>query len=335
MSGCKMELFLGIDTSCYTTSLAIVDGEGNLLSEARRLLVTPPGGRGLAQNEAVFQHINNLPDLFDQLCADADTSRLRGIAASIRPRPVQGSYMPVFRVARSFGRSLSAMFGVPFTGTSHQEGHLAAGIWSARGPQETEFLAVHLSGGTTELLHVSKGTGSDNTGQVFKINLLGGTSDLHAGQFVDRVGVALGLPFPAGPQLEQLARTCPEDDSVAVTIPSSVKGYQISFSGPETQALRLIAQNTAKPLVARAVEKCIAASLEKLVRRAVADTGTKDVLIVGGVSANIFIREKLTAKLNHREIGVRLYFADPGLSSDNAVGTALIGQQQAKIQEMV
>lgn len=331
-----MELFLGIDTSCYTTSLAIVDGEGNLLSEARRLLVTPPGGRGLAQNEAVFQHINNIPELFAQLCAAVDTRRLGGIAASVRPRPVQGSYMPVFRVARSFGHSLSAMMGVPFTGTSHQEGHLAAGIWSAKGPKETEFLAVHLSGGTTELLQVSKVPESARTGRVFEIALLGGSSDLHAGQFVDRVGVAMGLPFPAGPQLEQLARNCPEGDpdSAAVTIPSSVKGYQISFSGPETQALRLIAQNTAKALVARAVEKCIAASLEKVIRKAVAATGIKDVLIVGGVSANIFIREKLTAKLHHRSVGARLYFAGPGLSSDNAVGTALIGRQNLKSRKL-
>jgi N6-L-threonylcarbamoyladenine synthase len=323
-----MELFLGIDTSCYTTSLAVVDGEGNLLFEARRLLVTPKGGRGLAQNEAVFQHINNLPELFTQIFSMMAADQLKGIAASVRPRPVEGSYMPVFRVARSYGKSLSAILGVPFFGTSHQEGHLSAGLWSAQGPKENEFLAVHLSGGTTELLRVTSVSGSG----VFGIDLLGGTTDLHAGQFVDRVGVALGLAFPAGPQLEQLAGEEQSGDphSNSVSIPSSVKGYEVSFSGPETHALRLIEKNTPKYLVARAVENCIAASLEKVIRKAVTDTVINEVLVVGGVSANKFIREKLSARLHQKSVGARLYFASPGLSSDNAVGTALIGRQRLR-----
>lgn len=325
-----MDLFLGIDTSCYTTSLAVVDGEGNLLSEARRLLTTPQGGRGLAQNEAVFQHINNLPELFAQISAKVSVQQLRGIAASTRPRPVEGSYMPVFRVAGSYGKSLSALLGVPFTGTSHQEGHLAAGLWSAQGPQEPEFLAVHLSGGTTELLCVNRLTGSEPSERVFEITLLGGTADLHAGQLVDRVGVALGLPFPAGPHLENLAREVPAGDAPAfqVSIPSSVKGYQISFSGPETHALRLIAQNTHKPLIARAVENCIAISLEKIIRKAVLDSRIKEVLVVGGVSANQFIREKLFVRLQHKSVGARLFFAAPELSCDNAVGVAQIARQK-------
>ena len=330
--GCEMELFLGIDTSCYTTSLAVVNSEGNLLSEARRLLVTPKGGRGLAQNEAVFQHVNNLPELFAQIYADVSAMDLRGIAASVRPRPVEGSYMPVFRVAGSYGRSLSAILGVPFIAASHQEGHLAAGLWSAQGPDEKKFLAVHLSGGTTELLCVETINGSENNDNVFEISLMGGTSDLHAGQFVDRVGVALGLTFPAGPQLEQLAKEGQQVDvqGDSVSIPSSVKGYQISFSGPETQALRLIERDTPKPLVARAVEKCIATTLEKVISNAVAYTGIKEVLVVGGVSANGFIREKLSGKLHQKSVGARMYFAAPGLSSDNAVGTALIGCQKLK-----
>lgn len=330
--GCEMELFLGIDTSCYTTSLAVVNSEGNLLSEARRILVTPKGGRGLAQNEAVFQHINNLPELFGQICTDVAAKDLRGIAASIRPRPVEGSYMPVFRVAESYGKSLSAILGVPFIGTSHQEGHLAAGLWSAHGPEEKKFLAVHLSGGTTELLSVARLDGPETTDNVFVISLMGGTSDLHAGQFVDRVGVALGLTFPAGPQLEQLAREAKQNGAEAnsVSIPSSVKGYQISFSGPETQAFRLIEHDTPKHLVARAIEKCISTTLEKVITKAVVDTGIKEVLLVGGVSANSFIRERLSAKLHQRSVGARLYFAAPGFSSDNAVGTALIGRQKLK-----
>ena len=324
MSRCKMELFLGIDTSCYTTSLAIVDGEGNLFSEARKLLAPPPGGRGLAQNEAVFQHILNLPGLFTEVAGPGEMHMLRGIAASVRPRPVEGSYMPVFMVAKSFAASLAGILGIPLVLTSHQEGHLAAGLWSAGGPTEDEFLAVHLSGGTTELLHVKVGHHLDEANRFFEIKLIGGSTDLHAGQFVDRIGVSLGLPFPAGPHLELLAQSA----STEVAIPSSVKGFDLSFSGPEAAALRLVEKGVPAPDVARAVENCIANTMEKVIRKAVLETGIKAVLIVGGVSANNHVREKLCQRLHHQAVKARLHFATPRLSSDNSVGVALIGRSK-------
>ncbi len=329
-----MKLYLGIDTSCYTTSLAVIDSEGNLFSAARKALTVPPGGRGLAQNQAVFQHLANLPGLCAEVFPAAGSAGLRGIVASTRPRPVEGSYMPVFKVAESYGRSLAGLQGLPFVDTSHQEGHLAAGIWSAGGPREPEFLAVHLSGGTTELLRVVKLDGKPakyekestgcgkNVGSGFRINLLGGTADLPAGQLIDRIGVALGLPFPAGPYLEQLAREAVTDTA----IPSSVKGYAVSFSGPEAAALRLIERNLPAAEIARAVEKCIADSLWKVISKAVADTGLQSVLIVGGVAANKYLRDSLTKRLGRQTAGTELYFAAPELSSDNAVGVALIGR---------
>lgn len=316
-----MELYIGIDTSCYTTSLAIVDGEGNLLSEARKLLEVRPGGRGLAQNEAVFQHIANLPGLFSKLAKDINVKHLAGIAISTRPRPVEGSYMPVFRVAASYGQSLAAVLGIPFVETSHQEGHLAAGIWSAGGPDDKEFLAIHLSGGTTELLRINSSKAA------YHIDLMGGTRDLHAGQLIDRVGVRLGLPFPAGPHLEKLAAS----SGGKVSVPSSVKGCLISFSGPEAAAMRLIERQYPPADIARAVENCIAKTLHKVITRAIEDTGIKPVLIVGGVSANMHIRERLSQEMQRSDPEAhRLYFAAPGFSSDNAVGTALIGMERLK-----
>lgn len=320
-----MKTYLGIDTSCYTTSLAVVDGEGNLLSEARKILSVPQGGRGLSQHEAVFQHIGNLPQLLQAVVNGNNPASIQGVAASTRPRPIEGSYMPVFRVAETYGKSMASVLGVPFVSTSHQEGHLAAGIWSAGGPQEKEFLAVHLSGGTTELLLVVRREARNNRqGTGFDITILGGARDLHAGQFIDRVGVSLGLPFPAGPRLEALAAL---GGNTGITIPSSVKNYDISFSGPEAAAARLVAQKADPAGIARAVEKCIAGSLEKVLSKAVPDTGIWDVLIVGGVSANSYIRERLSERLHHKVVGARLHFAGPGLSSDNAVGIALIGME--------
>ncbi|PKM81302.1 MAG: O-sialoglycoprotein endopeptidase [Firmicutes bacterium HGW-Firmicutes-14] len=314
-----MGLYLGIDTSCYTTSLAVMDGGGSLLCEERKVLSVPQGGRGLAQNEAVFQHINNLPVLIERVLTAAPSGVLLGVTASTRPRPAAGSYMPVFKVAESYGRSIASMLKIPFVETSHQEGHLAAGIWSAGGPGGQEFLAAHISGGTTEILRVA------NAGEgQFDISILGGTADLHAGQFVDRVGVRLGLPFPAGPHLEDLAG----ESRAEISIPSSARDYTVSFSGPEAAAMRLAEQGAKPADIARAVEKCVANTLEKVIRKAVLETGLKDVLIVGGVSANRYIRERLPARLGHSAIGAKLFFASGALSSDNAVGVALVGMKK-------
>jgi len=317
-----MGLILGIDTSCYTSSVALVDMAGNLVAEGRQLLDVAEGERGLQQGAAVFQHIRNLPGLIEKLALRDRRDPVILVAASTRPRPVEGSYMPVFMVGEGFARSLAEMAGVPFLAASHQEGHLMAGIWSAGGPDKDKFLAVHLSGGTSELLLVERA--ANKNGPVFKVEKLGGTTDLHAGQFIDRVGVALGLPFPCGPALQELAA----GGRGELRAPSVVRGLDISFSGPESHVQRLIAKGENPVEIARAVERCIAATMEKLLRGAAGTTGIRDILLVGGVAANQYLRQHLRERLGHRAVGVRLFFAEPRFSTDNAVGTALIGGQK-------
>ncbi|MGI6066536.1 MAG: O-sialoglycoprotein endopeptidase [Bacillota bacterium] len=309
-------MILGIDTSCYTTSLAVVDRDGRVIEEARLLLKVKPGERGLQQSAAVFQHVQNIPLLIEGLSRHVDFNLIKGVCASTRPRPVKGSYMPVFTVSQGVGKIVAHSKGMPFFATSHQEGHIMAGIWSAKGPDRKTFLAVHLSGGTSEVLRVEK----KETG--FKIEILGATGDLHAGQFIDRIGVEMGMPFPAGPHLERIAQERNEDIPY---IPTGVKGYQFSFSGPETAARRLLSQGISRGLVARAVEHCIATTLEKVLRKAVQDHGLQDILIVGGVASNKYIRQRLRKRLEHRAVGANLYFAEPRYSTDNAIGPALIG----------
>lgn len=337
-----MPLILGIDTSNYTTSVALVDDRGHLIIQERKLLDVGEGERGLQQSSAVFQHLVRLPELLDKLWVPAISTgqgqkladSVKLIAVSTRPRPREGSYMPVFRVGEGYAKALAAALQVPLLETTHQEGHLMAGLWSAVGPQSNEFLAVHLSGGTTELLKVQRlprlrtenelEVSRSVTREFFQVELLGGTQDLHAGQFVDRVGVALGLSFPAGPALEKLA--CEAGES-KLSLPSSVKGMSISFSGPESQAQRFIAAGKQPAEVARAVENCIAVSLVKLLLQAVQLLGIKEILIVGGVAANGYIRTKLQQKLEHPAVGAKLFFAEPAYSSDNAVGVALLGRE--------
>ena len=316
-NGSAGELFLGIDTSYYTTSAALVDGSGRLLEDRRRPLAVRPGDRGHSPAEAVWKHIKSLPEEVEPLLA-AYRGRIAAVAASTRPRPAEGAFLPPFKVSEGFGRTVAASLGVPFYPSSHQEMHIMAGLWSAdRPPEGEQFLAVHLSGGTTELIRVTRRPGG------FDEELLGGTVDLHAGQFVDRVGVALGLPFPAGPHLERLMA---EGTPNRVVLPSHVDGLRLSFSGPETAAQRLVGQAAPADL-AMAVIYCIAKTLEKWLRNAMAETGLHEVLIVGGVSANQLLRQRLRVKLEHRAVGGRLSFAQPKYSTDNAVGTALLAWQ--------
>ncbi|MFD2170900.1 O-sialoglycoprotein endopeptidase [Tumebacillus lipolyticus] len=307
---------LGIDTSNYTTSVCLIDEAGQIVKEARRLLQVEQGERGLQQSAALFQHVQHLPALVESL-GDLSGS-LRAVCASARPRRIEGSYMPVFTVGSGMGRALAATHGVPFLETTHQEGHIAAGEGSAGVVPADHFLAVHLSGGTTDLLEIKR------LADGYEIAELGTSIDLHAGQLVDRVGVALGLPFPAGQHLERLARESAEEQ---VTLPSPVDGYNLSLAGPESAAMRLIAAGTKPADVARAVEGCIAKGLEKVLRKAVEEKGVKAVLIVGGVAANLYIRERLIKRLEHRAVGAKLYFALPNYSTDNAFGVARLGLQ--------
>lgn len=314
-----MDVVIGIDTSCYTTSVALVDRGENLLWEKRIILDVPLGKRGLAQSEGIFKHIENLPVLLSFLGTYLEKKRIVGVAASIRPRPIANSYLPVFKAGEGHGRSLASVLGSPFIGVSHQEGHLMAGLWSAGMELARPFLAVHISGGTTELLLVRDGKEKD---RFFEIDILGASSDLHAGQLVDRIGVALGLPFPAGKFLEELAL---QGEAGKEVLPSSINNYNINLSGAETKALRLIYQGARSSDVALAVQQCIANSLEKIIRKAINEYKIPQVLLVGGVASNQYLRERLSKRLEHKAVGAKLYFAQPQFSSDNAIGTAILG----------
>jgi len=308
-----MTAYLGIDTSCYTTSVAIVDLHGILLADERIPLVVKPGGRGLAQSEMVFQHVRNLPVIFDAIRKSLpEKFSILGVAATSRPRPVEDSYMPVFLTGHGLGRSVAALEKRPFFSLSHQEGHILAGLWSAEKLEPAEWIAAHVSGGTTEIHRVVYSRGE------LKIELLGGSCDLQAGQFVDRIGVELDLPFPAGPHLERLARTFPFSPE---SVPVSTDDTNMSFSGPASHFSRRIAAGDDPANIAASVQVCIAETLSRALRNAVQQTGTKKVLLVGGVMANQFIRKSIADKL--REEGSETTVPDPRYCSDNAVGAAI------------
>ena len=308
-----MDVAIGIDTSCYTTSTAALDRDGRLVSEVRIPLVVKPGGRGLSQSEMVFQHVRNLPLVMEEMRRVMGPGRrIVAVGTSCRPRPVEGSYMPVFLAGCGTARTLGAAMNCPVIEISHQENHVLAGLWSAGVEIETDFLAVHASGGTTEILRARLAVDG------FEIELLGGTVDLHAGQFLDRVGVSMGLPFPAGPHLERLATLC---DGIPPKTPVSVDGCNISFSGPETHVKRWLASEPEPAAVASSVQYCIAESLQRALTAAVDSSGLRTVLLVGGVAANEFIRVHVAEALQ-RSQKVSVFWPAPEFSGDNAVGAA-------------
>ncbi|WP_054949515.1 Kae1-like domain-containing protein [Numidum massiliense] len=312
---------LGIDTSNYCTSLCLLDAAGDIVAERRKWLPVPRGARGLRQGEGVFHHVQQLGELWCSIDLPVEGA-LVGVCASTAPRPSEKSYMPVFTVGRNWGQSLAHLQRVPFFETTHQEGHIAAALGTADRPLDRiqSFTALHLSGGTSDMLYVER------TGDGYAIEKVGGSTDSYAGQLVDRVGVALGLPFPAGGALEKLARNC----SGRLSVPTAVDGTTFSFSGPETALLRLIASDEAPQDIARAAENAIAKTVEKALLNAFAHGLPKRVLLVGGVAANVYIRQRLKHRLEHRAVGAALSFADVRYSGDNAYGVAAIGWAKHK-----
>ena len=312
-----MRIALGLDTSCYTTSLAAVDEAGRIILDERAPLAVAPGERGLRQSEALFQHLRQAGPLLEAWRAPAGADvAIIAVGASTRPRPTDGSYLPVFLAGATLGRALAAGAGAPFFAASHQEGHLRAALHGSAAPPAA-FLAVHLSGGTTEVLRAVR------TAAGFDLSLLGGTEDLHAGQFIDRLGVAMGLPFPAGPAFERLAAA---GRPGALHLPVAVSGLKLSLSGPLSAAERALRDGADRADLAAAALVCLSESVIRLLRAAQAATGLRAVVLGGGVSANRQLRTALTGAFP--EVG--LTFAVPRLATDNAVGVALLAMDWIK-----
>lgn len=317
-----MELAIGIDTSCYTTSVAAIDAGGSLIADARIPLQVKPGGKGLAQSEMIFQHVRNLPVVMERLRRSVGPeARMVAIGVSARPRPVDSSYMPVFLAGLGSARTVGLALGCPVYEISHQENHLLAGLWSAQMKATPEFLAIHASGGTTEILKVRSHADG------LAIELLGGSIDLNAGQFIDRVGVALGLPFPAGPALEKLAEQVAEPYPL---MPVSVVGAKISFSGPESHVQRWLVSQPSSADVAASTQRCVADSLRLALTAAVDQTGIKRILLVGGVAANQYIRSFIFSGLQQSR-QAQVTWPAPQFSGDNAAGAAWWALQQRTV----
>ncbi len=297
--------FLGIDTSNYRTSAAIYDAVSGEWRNEGRLLDVPEGAVGLRQSEALFQHTVRLHERIRAL----PEGEICAVGVSTRPRAVEGSYMPCFLAGENVARSVAHLMGVPAFTVSHQQGHIAAAALSA-GRLDLlyrPFLAWHLSGGTSELLRVIPGEDG-----LPDCKCIGGSTDLAAGQLIDRAGALLGLKFPSGAELDVMAVAAPEVEGFRPKVEKgcfSLSGMQNQIEARQkTYSPESLARFTLET-VANAVAKATGQAREKYVY---------PVLCAGGVMASGIIRGRM------REAITDVMFAEPVLSGDNAVGVAVL-----------
>ena len=308
------KIIVGIDTSNYTTSLAIMTPEGELIANIKKLLPVKMGECGLRQSDAVFAHVKNLPDIIGEAEQYFKEYKVAAVGVSERPRNIDGSYMPCFLCGVAIAEALAKSHNVPLYKFSHQCGHIMAALYSAKAESlmDKRFAAFHISGGTTELLDVV----GDGIG--FKATLVGGTKDLNAGQVIDRIGVHLGLPFPAGPHLEKVALR------YNGKIPKkkvSVNGTYANLSGLENMATRMHKETNDPSATAAFVFDYLGDSILAMCKSLEAEVGETSFVFAGGVMCNSIIKNKLAKNLE-------AYFAEPLMSADNAVGIARLATLQ-------
>ncbi len=305
-----MSNYIGVDTSNYTSSCAVYDSANDEMISIKKLLPVAHGHLGLRQSDAVFHHTKNLPPLLSELCLQI-TGEVAAVSASYAPRDAEGSYMPCFSVGEGYASVLSSAYRAKLCRFSHQAGHIAAALWSTGQTQlvEREFIAFHVSGGTTDVLYVRPD--ADN---VFSIEMIGSSLDLKAGQAVDRVGGMLNLGFPSGSALDDLATKSEKSFKVKPFF----KDGCCSFSGVENKCRNMADSGEAACDIAKYCVDYICEAVRLMTKSAIETKGKLPLVFAGGVMSNSIINKTLS-----EEFGA--YFAPAKFSSDNAAGTAYLG----------
>ena len=297
---------IGFDTSNYTTSIAYFDGKQGV--NCSQLLPVKQGELGLRQSDAVFHHTKSLPELSGRLFSHIQMDKISAVGVSTRPRAVEGSYMPCFMVGYSHAKLLSDSLGVPLIEVSHQQGHVAASLWSAQrlDLMDQPHLAWHLSGGTTELLLV------EPMGKNVICTRIGGTSDISAGQLIDRTGQLLELPFPSGKHLDALSQDAQGTEVFRVKCP----GMEFSLSGVQNKVQQFHSRQENSAETAAYALRCVAFAVKKATENALKEYSGFPVVFSGGVASKSMLRTVLEP--------LNPVFAEPKYSTDNAMGVAVL-----------
>lgn len=300
---------IGFDTSNYTTSIALYDGKNGV--NFSELLPVRAGELGLRQSDAVFHHTKSLPELSGRLFSEMEQKKISAIGVSTRPRALEGSYMPCFLVGYSHAKLLADFLKVPLVTCSHQQGHIAAALWSADRLDllDQPHMSWHLSGGTTELLLVQP------EGRSVSCSRIGGTTDISAGQLIDRTGKMLSLPFPSGKHLDALSRQTEASDFFRV----KCRDTDFSLSGVQNKVQQFYLQTADSAATARYAIKSVCSAVLQCTANAMKKYPGLPVVFSGGVASNSMLREEM-APFNP-------VFASPQFSTDNAMGVAILAHR--------
>ena len=299
--------FLGFDTSNYTTSVAFYDGVN--MYQKKRLLPVKEGERGLRQSDAVFHHTKAYPSLLCELMSEMD-SVIDAVGVSVKPTTQEGSYMPCFLVGEGVARAVALTNNAPVHTFSHQQGHIAAALFSAEKTElmNERFYAFHVSGGTTDLVLCEP-----DKKELIKITPVASSSDLKAGQAIDRIGVKMGLSFPAGVGVENLASHSQREFKNKIKL----KDGFCSLSGLENKCLKMLDDGESREDVAMFLLTYIADAVIAMTNDAFEKHGVLPVVYAGGVMSDKIIRDRIKGEIDS-------YFAEPQYSCDNAAGIAYL-----------
>ena len=297
---------IGFDTSNYTTSVAWFDGTDG--ENCSKLLPVKQGELGLRQSDAVFAHIKSLPELSGRLFSNIDPASIQAVGVSTKPRAVEGSYMPCFMVGYTHAKTLADLLKVPLIEVSHQQGHVAASLWSAKrlDLMDTAHLAWHLSGGTTELLLV------EPEGKNVRCSRIGGTTDISAGQLIDRTGQLLQLPFPSGKHLDILRA----DAELTETFQVKCQAMEFSLSGVQNKVQQFHQRVQSPAETAAYALRCVSAAVYRATQNALKAYPGLPVVFSGGVASNSLLRSVMQP--------LDPLFCAPEYSTDNAMGVAVL-----------
>ncbi|MPM81864.1 tRNA N6-adenosine threonylcarbamoyltransferase [bioreactor metagenome] len=312
-------IILGFDTSCYTTSIAAISLNKEIVLNEKIILKVKKDNKGLRQSEAVFQHINNMGELSQIINEKLKSYNIVGICVSTKPRPVDNSYMPVFSVGYNFAKLLSSINNCPFYETTHQENHIEASLFKSNLENKDKFLAVHMSGGTTEILLVEKKDAN------YKIEIVGGSLDVSFGQLVDRLGVKLNYNFPCGKYIDENALK--HSEKIKSGLKTSVRQGYMNLSGIENQINKII-HDYNEEYLSKILLDTLVRSMYKSLTYICEKYELKEVVFGGGVSASEYIKKELSEKLSRKN--VKAYFTNQEYATDNGVGCAIIGLNQMK-----
>ena len=304
-----MSYHLGIDTSNYTTSVAIYVDVTNTVISRKKLLPVKEGEKGIRQSDAVFHHTVQLPQLINDLISEFN-GEISSVGVSTKPCNEEGSYMPCFLTGVSIAEAVASFMRIPLYKFSHQDGHITAALYSAQKLDliNEEFFAFHISGGTSQVLKVTPHN------KYFDTEIISDSLDLKAGQAIDRVGVMLGLKFPCGPELEKLALKSEMDLKKEKVFR---RDGRFSLSGVENKCKKMFEDGKKPEDIAFFCINYIRSALDDTVTEIIKEHGNLPLVFSGGVMSNSIIRNDFTNRYN-------AYFAEPQYSSDNACGIAIL-----------